>query len=40
MIPQDNKGGKTKEILTEEQFAIEFADLMGIDFYEFYEEFS
>lgn len=37
---QDNKGGKTKEILTEEQFAIEFAELMGTDFYEYYEKFS
>lgn len=40
IVPQDNKSKKAKEILTEEQFAIEFTDLMGIDFYKFYEEFS
>lgn len=37
---QDSKGGETKEILTEEQFVIEFAELMGTDFYEYYEKFS
>lgn len=40
IIPQGSKGGEIKEILTEEQFVIEFAELMGTDFYEYYEKFS